>query len=74
MFVDFIENVSFSNLQVDEHNMPLFGGMMSGQSMRCPTPFAFPFNPLGLALFDTDPSRILSILHHQTLLAEEALR
>ncbi|KAG4077895.1 hypothetical protein HA402_013829 [Bradysia odoriphaga] len=59
---------------VDEHNMPLFGGMMSGQSMRCPTPFAFPFNPLGLALFDTDPSRILSILHHQTLLAEEALR
>lgn len=54
--------------------MSLFGGMMSGQSMRCPTPFAFPFNPLGLALFDTDPSRILSILHHQTLLAEEALR
>lgn len=68
------QNFLFLNLQIDEHNMPLFGGMMSGQSMRCPTPFAFPFNPLGLALFDTDPSRILSILHHQTLLAEEALR
>lgn len=41
---------------------------------RCPTPFAFPFTPLGLSLFDIDPSRILSLLHHQTWLAEEALR
>jgi hypothetical protein len=48
--------------------------------------FAFPFlnnaasaaatssSPLGLGLFDTDPSRLLTLLHHQTLLAEEALR
>lgn len=43
-------------------------------SLQCPVPFAFPFNPLGMSLFDTDPSRILAILHHQTLLAEEALR
>lgn len=41
---------------------------------RCPTPFAFPFTPLGLSLFDIDPSRILTMLHHQTWLAEEALR
>ncbi|XP_037937319.1 oocyte zinc finger protein XlCOF6-like [Teleopsis dalmanni] len=41
---------------------------------RCPSPFVFPFNPLGLGLFDIDPSRILSMLHHQTWLAEEALR
>lgn len=38
------------------------------------SPFAYPFAPIGLGLFDTDPSRILSILHHQTMLAEEALR
>lgn len=43
-------------------------------ALQCPAPFAFPFNPLGMGLFDTDPSRILAILHHQTLLAEEALR
>lgn len=35
------------------------------------TPFPF---PLGLGLFDADPSKLLSLLHHQTLLAEEALR
>lgn len=37
-------------------------------------PFGFPFNPMNLSLFDADPSRLLSILHHQTVLAEEALR
>ena len=37
-------------------------------------PFVFPFAPLGLGLFDADPSRILNILHHQSMLAEEALR
>ncbi|XP_059224055.1 uncharacterized protein LOC106091895 isoform X2 [Stomoxys calcitrans] len=45
-----------------------------GMATRCPTPFAFPFTPLGLSLFDIDPSRILTLLHHQTWLAEEALR
>ncbi|XP_075156335.1 maternal gene required for meiosis isoform X2 [Haematobia irritans] len=45
-----------------------------GMAARCPTPFAFPFTPLGLSLFDIDPSRILTMLHHQTWLAEEALR
>ncbi|XP_046803165.1 uncharacterized protein LOC111686739 isoform X2 [Lucilia cuprina] len=45
-----------------------------GMATRCPTPFAFPFTPLGLSLFDIDPSRILTMLHHQTWLAEEALR
>uniref|UniRef100_A0A182IYW3 C2H2-type domain-containing protein n=1 Tax=Anopheles atroparvus TaxID=41427 RepID=A0A182IYW3_ANOAO len=29
---------------------------------------------LGLGLFDTDPQRLLSLLHHQSALAEEALR
>lgn len=38
------------------------------------SPFAYPFAPMSLGLFDADPSRILSILHHQTMLAEEALR
>lgn len=38
------------------------------------TPFPYPLASLGLGLFDADPSRILSFLHHQTLLAEEALR
>lgn len=37
-------------------------------------PFVFPFAPLGLGLFDTDPKRILNLLHHQSALAEEALR
>ncbi|KFB40091.1 hypothetical protein ZHAS_00007590 [Anopheles sinensis] len=37
-------------------------------------PFVFPFAPLGLGLFDTDPQRLLSLLHHQSALAEEALR
>uniref|UniRef100_A0A182Y7G5 Uncharacterized protein n=1 Tax=Anopheles stephensi TaxID=30069 RepID=A0A182Y7G5_ANOST len=37
-------------------------------------PFVFPFAPLGLGLFDTDPQRLLSMLHHQSALAEEALR
>lgn len=50
------------------------GGGSVPAALQCPTPFAFPFNPLGMSLFDTDPSRILAILHHQTLLAEEALR
>lgn len=50
------------------------GTSASAPATRCPTPFAFPFTPLGLSLFDTDPTRILSMLHHQTLLAEEALR
>lgn len=45
-----------------------------GHSTRCPTPF-LPFAPLGLGLFDSDPSRsLLNLLHHQTLIAEEALR
>ncbi|EDW29811.1 GL15006 [Drosophila persimilis] len=48
--------------------------MSAMAASRCPTPFAFPFTPLGLSLFDIDPSRILSLLHHQTWLAEEALR
>ncbi|XP_043065480.1 uncharacterized protein LOC122320904 [Drosophila ficusphila] len=48
--------------------------MSAMATSRCPTPFAFPFSPLGLSLFDIDPSRILSLLHHQTWLAEEALR
>ncbi|KAL7744123.1 hypothetical protein ACLKA6_009103 [Drosophila palustris] len=52
-----------------------FGSPMGAMAAsRCPTPFAFPFTPLGLSLFDIDPSRILSLLHHQTWLAEEALR
>uniref|UniRef100_A0A6E8UYN6 C2H2-type domain-containing protein n=1 Tax=Anopheles coluzzii TaxID=1518534 RepID=A0A6E8UYN6_ANOCL len=37
-------------------------------------PFVFPFAPLGLGLFDADPQRLLSLLHHQSALAEEALR
>ncbi|KAL9879136.1 maternal gene required for meiosis isoform 2-T16 [Glossina fuscipes fuscipes] len=45
-----------------------------GMTTRCPTPFAFPFSPLGLNLFDIDPSRILSMLHHQSWFTEEALR
>lgn len=49
------------------------GGILP-TALQCPAPFAFPFNPLGMGLFDSDPSRILAILHHQTLLAEEALR
>ncbi|XP_039961414.1 platelet binding protein GspB [Bactrocera tryoni] len=41
---------------------------------HCPAPFAFPFTPFGLSLFDIDPSRILGMLRHQTWLAEEALK
>uniref|UniRef100_A0A182FJP9 Uncharacterized protein n=1 Tax=Anopheles albimanus TaxID=7167 RepID=A0A182FJP9_ANOAL len=37
-------------------------------------PFVFPFAPLGLGLFDADPQRLLTLLQHQSALAEEALR
>ena len=37
------------------------------------SPGAFPF-PFGFGIFDSDPSRILQLLHHQNVLAEEALR
>lgn len=49
--------------------------LLPGHLNRCPsTPF-LPFPPLGLGLFDSDPSRsLLNLLHHQTLIAEEALR
>lgn len=54
-----------------------FGGQQNNRytaTAVATPPFGFPFNPLTLGLFEADPSRLLSILHHQTLLAEEALR
>ncbi|GAB0094379.1 longitudinals lacking protein, isoforms A/B/D/L [Sergentomyia squamirostris] len=65
---------------IDDTTIPLFGSSLLGAGAlggptRCPTPFGFPFAPLGLGLFDADPSRMLTFLHHhQSLLAEEALR
>lgn len=51
-----------------------YRNLLPGHSNRCPPPF-LPFAPLGLGLFDSDPSRsLLNLLHHQTLIAEEALR
>ncbi|XP_059617433.1 uncharacterized protein LOC132262249 isoform X1 [Phlebotomus argentipes] len=69
-----------SHESIEDSAIPIFGtSLLSGGALggpsRCPTPFAFPFAPLGLGLFDADPSRMLSFLHHhQSLLAEEALR
>lgn len=56
-----------------------FGAMGNSSSAavaaaHCPAPFALPFTPFGLSLFDIDPSRILGMLQHQTWLAEEALK
>ncbi|XP_054087265.1 uncharacterized protein LOC105208937 isoform X2 [Zeugodacus cucurbitae] len=50
-------------------------GSSSGATVAagpCPAPLPFPFTPFGW--FDIAPSRILDMLRHQTLLAEEALR
>lgn len=59
---------------MEEHLFAGYRNSMSGHLNRCPLPLTFPFAPFSLGLFDTDPSRLLSFLHHQTLLAEEALR
>lgn len=59
---------------MEDVNFPGYRSSLSAQLNRVPLPFAFPFAPLGLGLFDADPSRLLSLLHHQTILAEEALR
>lgn len=75
--------IPFSFQNPAERLFPGFGGgahslMMSQLSNRSPlagaAAFPMPFAPLSLGLFDTDPSRILNLLHHQSLLAEEALR
>ncbi|XP_037920973.1 broad-complex core protein isoforms 1/2/3/4/5 isoform X2 [Hermetia illucens] len=65
-----------SHDSADDRPMPNYSGspISIHPAARCQTPFVFPFSPLSLGLFDTDPSRILNMLHHQTLLAEEALR
>ncbi|XP_031628959.1 broad-complex core protein isoforms 1/2/3/4/5 isoform X2 [Contarinia nasturtii] len=49
-------------------------GLSKSLSAPPTPPFGYPLSALGIGLFDADPSRLLSILHHQTLLAEEALR
>ncbi|XP_055304688.1 broad-complex core protein isoforms 1/2/3/4/5-like isoform X2 [Sitodiplosis mosellana] len=54
--------------------MHISTGLNKSLSAPPTPPFGYPLSTLGLGLFDADPSRILSILHHQTLLAEEALR
>lgn len=64
---------------IDDHsNLPPSMHIASSlsKSLSAPPtpPFGYPLSALGLSLFDADPSRILSILHHQTILAEEALR
>lgn len=68
-----------TQISVDEHlNLPPAMHIASNltKSLSAPPtpPFGYPLSALGLSLFDADPSRILSILHHQTILAEEALR
>ncbi|XP_055389676.1 myb-like protein A [Condylostylus longicornis] len=66
-----------SHDSIDEHVIPNFPRSLSAHPAtgRCQSSFPLPFtSPLGLGLFDTDPSRILAILHHQALLAEETLR
>lgn len=67
-----IEDSEFrANLPSAMHISP---GLNKSLSAPPTSPFGYPLSALGLGLFDSDPSRILSILHHQTLLAEEALR
>lgn len=70
---------SHTQISVEDHlNLPPAMHIASGlsKSLSAPPtpPFGYPLSALGLSLFDADPSRILSILHHQTILAEEALR
>lgn len=63
--------------QVEEHSTFLAGMHSSSLGQKLSpsiSPFAYPLSSIGLNVFDADPSRILSILHHQTMLAEEALR
>lgn len=86
-FVDFMMDFEkfllfFFELQIEDNdlrsNLPSLLHMSPGlnKSLSAPPtpPFGYPLSALGIGLFDADPSRLLSILHHQTLLAEEALR
>lgn len=70
---------TLTQMSLDDHlNLPptlhIASGLSKSLSAPPTPPFGYPLSALGLSLFDADPSRILSILHHQTILAEEALR